>query len=443
MKNIFLFSILFYTGLSAQQTDYDLAWTAYTSGRYEEALTAIQQCIDSDTARYQYYFLKGRILENLYRYDEAIVAQQLALRLNPANVETRAVLAALFLLSGQPSVSAKYYEELVTAEPFISRWKMSWASALQAAGKPAEALEQLKIIEQSDSTNWLIYKNMGDCFLRLDSIWLSTRHYYYALQLYPNNKNLWGTLTRILATNDENENAIQIGNEAVAIDSTNVEAWKYLGIAYYQFGDAQSAYHALEKTLALGDSTITTISHYGILNHHFAQIRADWIYRRDAEKYLKKAYEMRPRELNIMNYLASAYGFNNRNKEGLEIIEEMDKIIAGYDTLRFKANIQRGYLLRRSGRYSEAVSIFIHATKIFPKDIRYFYEVGICYERLQNKKLAIDWYTRYLEKTVSDWATRKWTEQELKKFEFAELAKDRIRVLKEELFWEDGSGKKN
>jgi len=438
MKYFSLISFLFCTSLTAQQTNDDIAWMAYTSGRYEEALTAIQQCIDRDTTQYHYYFLKGKTLENLYRYDEAIVAQQQALRLNPNSMESRAVLAALFFLSGQPSVSAQFYEELATAEPLVNRWKMSWATALLASGKTAEALEQLIMVEQTDSTNWLVYKNMGDCFLRLDSIILSTRYYYYALQLNPNNKNLWGTLTRLLATNDDElENAIQIGNEAVAIDSTNVEAWKYLGIAYYQFGDAPKAYHALRKTLALGDSTFTTVSHYGILNHHFGQAQANYYHRLDAEKYLEKAYKMRPRELNIMNYLAIVYGFNNKNQKGLDIIDEMNNIIANYDTIRIKAEIQRGYLLRRMGKYNEAVSIFINATKIYPKDIRIIYEVGICYDRAQNKKLAIDWYTRYLEKVDPNWANKKWTEQELKKFEFVTIAMDRIKELKVELFWEE------
>jgi tetratricopeptide (TPR) repeat protein len=108
MKYFFFICILLCTSLSAQQTDYDRAWTAYTSGQYEEALTAIQQCIALDTANYRYIFLKGKTLENLYRYAESIIAQQAALRLNTGSMEARAALAALYLLSGQPAVSADY-----------------------------------------------------------------------------------------------------------------------------------------------------------------------------------------------------------------------------------------------------------------------------------------------------------------------------------------------
>ena len=431
--------ILFCTSLAAQQPDYEpAARVAYFSGQYEEALTAIQHCIDRDTANYQYLFLKGRTLENLYRYDEAIATQHKALRLNANSIEARAALAALYLLSGQPAISAEFYEQLTTAEPSVNRWKMNWATALQAAGKPKDALEQLKIVEQTDTTNWVIYKNMGDCYFRLDSLWQTYGNYYYALQLYPQNKNLWGTLTRILATNDETEGAIEIGNKAVKIDTTNLEAWKYLGFAYYTFGDATNGYTAFGKALALGDSTFTTISHYGILNYLLAQSKPNtsYSYYRNAEKYLEKAHQMRPKELSIMNYLASTYRYTGKAQKGLDIIDEIDKIVANYDTIGMKANIQRGHLLRGINRNNDAANVFITATKDFPKDDRIFYEVAICYDRALNKKLAYEWYTRYLEKIDLKWSTRQWTEQELKKHEFVSTAMERVQTLKMDLFFE-------
>ena len=81
MKYFFLISILLCSSLQAQQSCYDLARTAYFSGQYEEALTYIQQCIEFDTTNYQYFFLKGKTLENLYRFNEAIAAQKKALLL--------------------------------------------------------------------------------------------------------------------------------------------------------------------------------------------------------------------------------------------------------------------------------------------------------------------------------------------------------------------------
>jgi tetratricopeptide (TPR) repeat protein len=430
MKYALFSFILLCTSLTAQQTDYDRAWIAYTSGRYEEALVAIQQCITNDTANYQFAFLKGKTLENLYRYDEAIATQRNALRLNPGSIDAQAALATLYLLSGQPAVSAQLYGQLAAAEPQVNRWKMNWATALLSSGKPRDALEQLIIVEQTDTANWVVYKNMGDCYYRIDSLMRTYDCYEKALELYPYNKNLYGTLTRILAVNKEEEGAIVIGTQAITIDSTNVEAWKYLGVAWYNLGITQKAHEAFGKAIALGDSSNTTCSHYGALYHHMGNYH-------DAEKYLIRAYQLDPNNMINMRYLAANFGYTGKAKKGLEILDELDNMIAKIDTLGMQANIQRGYLLRTLYRYNDAAKVFIVATKDFPKNSRNFYEVAVCYDMARNKKQALDWYTRYLDMIDPKWATKQWEEKELKKLEFVKTAMERVKSLKTDLFFEE------
>jgi len=440
MKHSFYSVILFNTFLWAQQPDCDRAWTEFASGLYEEALTSVEQCIASDTTNYRGFFLKGRTLENLYRHNDAITALQKALRLNPDSRETKSALASLYLFSGQPEISAQFYEQLATAEPHINRWKISWATALMAARNFHNALEQLLIVEQTDTTNWLVYKNMGDCYFRLDSLWQTYDSYYKALNLNPNNKNLWGTLTGLLVSNDESEGAITVGNEAISIDSTNVEVWRFLGVAYYKSGSRSRALNALGMALALGDSSLTTVSHYGILNYHQAQNRNNLLDYLEAEKYLEKAYQLDPNNITIINYLVSTYGYTHartRNgQKGLDILDELDVVVANFDSIGMRANIQRGHLLRMMMRNREAANAFIAATKDFPDDLRNFYEVAFCFDRADDKRLAIEWYTRYLEKNDPNWATRQWTEQELIQNELVNFVRRRIDTLRTDLFFE-------
>ena len=438
MKYLVVIIILLCSSLSAQQPDdCERAWIEFSSGRYEDALTAIERCFVLDSTNYRSFFLKGRILENLFRYNDAINAQEKAHQLNPEGIEVKAALASLYFISGQPDKSTHFYELLATAEPAIDRWKISWATALMAVGKHQDALEQLRIVEQNDTTNWLVYKNLGDCYYRLDRLLPAFDHYYIALRLYPQNRNLWGLLMRILVANNHIERAIEVGKEAVAIDSTNVEAWKNLGVAYYKNGTTSDALNALQKTLALGDSSLTTISHYGVINYQLGRKRGYYYYL-DAEKYLEKALELDQNSVTTMNYLASTYGYTGKSQKGLDIIDKLDMMIAAFDSVGMKANIERGYLLRRLNRYNEAANAFIAATKDFPKDFQNFYHVGICYDRGGNKRLAIDWYSRYLAQIDPQWATKHWTEEELKEHEFIEIAKDRIETLRTDLFFEGG-----
>ena len=432
--------LLFFALFSAQQSDCERALVEFASGLYEEALVSMQQCIAHDTTNYRIFFLKGRTLENLYRYNEAITALQKAFQLNPDSRGAKSALASLYLTSGQPEVSAQFYEKLVAAEPHINRWKISWARAFMAAGNFQDALEQLLIVEQTDTTNWLLYRLIGDCYFRLGKNWGAYQHYYYSLRLNPYNKSLWGTLMGLLVTNNEITGAIEVGNEAVSIDSTNVDAWRFLGVAYYRNGNLRQALNALENALALGDSTFMTLGHFGILNYHLAQSRASMAHFLEAEKYLEKAYQMDPLSLTIMNYLVSTYArthaFTRNGQRGLDILDELDMRIAEFDSIGKRANIQRGHLLRRMNRNLEAANVFIAATRDFPNELINFYEVALSYDRANERRLAIDWYTRYLERIDPNWATKQWTTQELEKYEFVSVAMRRIYILRTDLFFE-------
>ena len=437
MKHLFYSVVFICALLSAQQPDCDRIWTEFISGQYEEALVSIDQCLAHDTTNYRTFFLKGRVLENLYRHNEAVTALQKAIELNPDSREAKSALAALYLFLGQPEQSAHYYELLANAEPHLNRWKISWARALMAAGNFQDALEQLTIVEKTDTTNWLVYRYMGDCFFRIDNLWFTYVNYYKSLNINPNNKSLWGTLTGLLVTNDQIDGAIEVGIEAIAIDSTNVDAWKFLGIAYYKSGEARNTLNALEKAMSLGDSSFAVLSHYGIVNYNLGQRTNDIRYYREAEEYLEKARKLDYSNVTIMNYLAPTYGFTGKAQKGLDIIHELDLMVADFDTIGMNANIQRGHLLRRLNRNREAANAFIKATKDFPNDYENFYQVAFSYERANDKRLAIEWYSRFLEKIDPNWEERqRWTAEELNKYQYIRTAIRRIEILRTDLFFE-------
>ncbi len=428
MKHIVI-CLLFCGQLLAQNTDYDKAWQAYAFGNFEDALTLIQQCIYQDSTNHRLIYLKGKTLENLYRYDEAIVAQRKVLQLDAENIEAKSALAALYQQSGQPALATHLYEQLSMTYPSVNRWKMNWAGSLQASGKYKDALDLLKMVVTTDSLNWLVYKNMGDCYYRQDSLEQSVVCYRKSLDIYPRNRALYGLLTRIYTTLGEDEEALYTGKEAVAIDSTNIEAWKYMGLAWYRTGKADSSFMALEKTLALGDTSKVTSVYYGMLCYHFMSFDK-------AEKYLGKALDYEPDNVKTMYYLAITYGYTGKPQNGLVLIDSINKSVVYYDSIRIQAEIQRGYLYRIANRYNEAAKSFISVTKSLPKMANNYYEVAVSYDMGLRKKDALDWYTRYLNKIDSRWATKNWTEAELKKNKLISVSIDRIEALKTDLFFE-------
>jgi tetratricopeptide (TPR) repeat protein len=420
---------LFCTTLYAQNKNYDQAWELYISGQYEEALRKIHLYIEEDSTHYRSYFLKGKVFENLYRYDHAILSYQRALRLNEKSTEAKSALAMLYLQSGQPHTAIRLYEELVTDEPEKLRWKITLANALQSAGKYANALDLLKQVTDQDTLNWLVYKNMGDCYFRLDSMDHAAGCYQKSLDRYPNNRALYGLLMKIYISMEQPEKAIDIGKEAIERDSMNVEAWKQTGVAWYRQGRTKYAMKALEKTLELGDTSTTTSRHYGMLNYFLMDYST-------AEKYMSMALKTDPDNLNTMLYLGVVHGYTGNAEKGLDVFAHMDSIIAHYDTIKYKTEVQKGFLYRRLYRYDDAAKSFIEGTKTLPY-IDNYYEVALSYDMGNRKKQALDWYIRYLDLADPTWKNKK----DLKETEgnkFQVYAMDRIEQLRIDLFFEEG-----
>lgn len=427
MKHFIIF--LFLCPALYAQTCYDKAWEAYTFGNYDNALEVIRECTGSDPVNHRLFFLEGKVLEGLYRYEQAIASYMRVLQLNSESMEAKSALAALYLQSGQPKASAALYEQLTMKEPRIHRWKISWATALNAAGNYKNALELLESVVPEDSLNWVIYKDMGDCHYRLNNILNAAYCYRKSLDYYPRNHLLYVQLMKLYILLQEYGAAIETGNEAVTLDSLNVEAWKHTGVAWYRSGIPDSSGIAFKKALALGDTSVMTSRHYGILRYFAADYH-------QAEHYLSKALLDEPNNLNTMHYLAITYGYTGKAEKGLALIDSINNSVAYYDTVRINAEVQRGYLYRILYKYDEAAKSFISVTRAKPGDTRNYYEVAVSYDMARKKKIALDWYIRFLNKLDPDWATKEHSDTGKQK-SFREIAMDRVSQLRTDLFFEE------
>jgi tetratricopeptide (TPR) repeat protein len=389
-------------------------------GQYEEALPTVQQCIETGGDDYRLLLLQGKIQESLYRYDRAIDSYSQALRLNDEVSEIKSALAALYLKSGQPNMSAALYGQLAEAEPEIDRWKMNCATAPQSAGKYGKALNLLRDLVLKDSLNRGVLKDMGDCYLHVNNPDCATACYSKALNYNPNNKTLYVQLMKIGNRRKNNDTVIFIGKKAVDIDSTNVEAWKYPGLAWFNKGLHEDARRAFNKTVTLGDTGAITSLHLGMLHYFTKEYRL-------SEKYLDIALLHDPGNLTAMYYLSIVYGLTGRIDEGLKLTEEIEESIK-QDTVRTRSHIQKGYLYVQKDLYDEAIKVYTAVVRADATQMGIFYNIAYLYDRMDKKKEALDWYIRFLNKMDARWET------EEPKHSLLLVCKNRVEELRVDLF---------
>jgi tetratricopeptide (TPR) repeat protein len=433
MKNIIILSLLTGTVLHAQtKEDTAILWKLYTDSRYEDMAMLAGRCLSQDSSNYQYAYLKGKAMEGMFRYKDAIEAQRLALRLSNGNADAMSALAGLYLASGQSHASAVLYRQLAVREPNVTHWKINEAKALQTSGKFHDAVIRLRDASHTDSLNWVIFKNMGDCWQQMDSMQQAAVCYRKALDLYPDNIQLYGHLSRLYLRIGNLDKAVETSIRAITADSTFADGWKNAGVAWYRKEMLDSSKRAFDRALMLHDSSLLTNRYAGML--YFRTF--DYA---NAEKYLSKAYAADSTDMSTIYYLAAADGYVGKAMEGIALLDLLDQMLDRYDTIRLQAGIQRGYLYKTLEKYDLAARTFGKIHTAVPHKAIYVYEVASSHDMAHRKKQALDWYIRFLNQIDPDWETTEWTEPDKKKPTYQNIAMERIKALKTELFFEEGA----
>jgi tetratricopeptide (TPR) repeat protein len=418
-----IFCLFVCVSISAQDTLYEQSRTLYINEQYEEALPLIKQCIENDSINYHLYVLQGKIQENLYKYKSAIDSYNHALRLNKANSEAKSALASLYLKIGQPEISEKLYSQLVKANPEVNRWKIHHANILLQLRKYEESLCLLQDVVSKDSLNWIIHRNMGNCYFKLNQFDSAVVCFRKSLNIYPNNTS-YINLMKINIKQKNYTEAIKTGYEAVQVDSTKIEIWENIGLAFFLTGLNQNSIDAFNKILELGDTTYTTANHLGYLYYVTESYSK-------AVTYLDIALKHQPDELETMFILAKASEKCAEYDKSISVIAKIQEKVNQLDSLAINAEIIRGNVYRRKKRYEDAIKVYSAVLKVDPSHTVLMYTVAQIYDTsLNNKKNALKWYTRYLNNVFPEWE-KKEPSQRIHYF-----VKNRIEELKIDLFFE-------
>jgi tetratricopeptide (TPR) repeat protein len=352
-----------------------------------------------------------------------------ALRLNKENSDAKSALAALYLKIGQPALAERLYSQLVEANPEVNRWKIHHATILQQLGKYEESLCLLQDAVSKDSLNWLIHRNMGNCYVKLQQLDSAVVCFRKSLDIYPNSTSYINLMKANIKQKNYME-AISTGYEAIQIDSTKIEIWENIGLAFFLTDLPQNSIDAFNKILELGDTTYTTANSLGYL-YYLTE------YYGRAVTYLDIALKQQPGELKTMFLLAKASEACAEYDISISVIDEIQKKVQQLDSLAINAEIIRGNVYRWTKRYDDAVKVYSAVLKAVPSHTDLIYTVAQIYDvNRKNKKDALKWYIRYLNSVFPEW------EKKEPKQRIHQFVKSRIEELKTDLFFEEKPEKK-
>ena len=390
----------------------------YFNGEYEEALKLLDEKIASGKAVANDFIFASNCNLQQFNYEGAIQTYEKGLQSYPNNTRLIEGLADAQLNMGFKTEALKSYSLLVQLDSTNVRYLGKQAGVMMDLDLYAKAKKIYQSLFDADSSN--IY------FLRkLMMARYKMKEYAYTINLkiknpyFPQaNKELQLLVADCYLKINRNFDAVSLLDSILRIDSLYIPAISKL--AFVQFGtfrnyeDAVVLYrrlNALEGSTDLGHLKNVAICEYFVGNQEIAA------------PILEALIKELPDDPFVPFYAGLSYKKLGDVDKALEYIEKAGgMVIPDYAGDVFH-HLGRAYAAKRM--FQEAIDTYQKVRLYDPQNYQVLFDIAVCHEEWKlNRTVALGYYQQYVKEC---------TKRSSSDFEYAE---NRIRFIKEELFFE-------
>ncbi|HWJ28473.1 MAG TPA: tetratricopeptide repeat protein [Flavisolibacter sp.] len=257
MKTKLLFTLLLVPFLAFTQikdTAYDHTYALYDSGHFETALQRINQLIEKDNSRGDYFDLRGMIKASIGKMDEAAQDFSTAISKSPKEALYYHHRANAFYSMQSPDQAI---EDNNSAIEYASTDSLKYSFILnRGSAKTMKrdfkgAYEDFMEVLKYDSTNQGALTNLG---ATMDDLGRSDEAIMYlekVVRLYPDFVGGYGNLAFRYADMGEYKKALELDNKVIAMDPKDPLGYNNRGYVKYKLNDLKGAMADISKSLSI------------------------------------------------------------------------------------------------------------------------------------------------------------------------------------------------
>lgn len=236
-------------------------------GQIENALQIYQKARLVDSSSAVIYADLGQLYKNEGEFAKGLEYYHRALQLASENLEYRYFYGYLLLQTGQPNAAVEQLRIVAEQQPWDYGAQYNLGLALSRIGESAEGQRRLEIADTLQDLDYDIqtaqrtvrtFPNNTYRWIRLGDLLRKAGRYEEAIQAYqvacflaPGNMPIRNKLANCYVHSGESAKAILLYREVLRQDSTLVNVWVNLGVAYMQMGQRLAARQAWESALHL------------------------------------------------------------------------------------------------------------------------------------------------------------------------------------------------
>ena len=250
-----LLIVFFGAPLISQADAYQEALAGYRSGRYLEALVAVQNALSQDEGSASYHLLHARILAELRQYGDAEKSLKRASQLRPQWVEPFYQSGMLLFRRGQFREAASRLAEGVELAPDSVKTRFLLGVSYLQINLDHAAMEQFKAVETADPRYPAVHHSIGRVYFRRGRDSEAIEHFTTELAHNPDHHAARFLLGKALERTGRAEEAVVQLLRLQGKEVGQGQLHYYLGAAYRRQGKRAEALEALQRSIALNPNS--------------------------------------------------------------------------------------------------------------------------------------------------------------------------------------------
>jgi tetratricopeptide (TPR) repeat protein len=344
-----------------------LAIAQRQQGNTEAAIAGYRQTIELDPQQDAWvYMTLGQILREEERWHEAAIVYQQAIEHHSCYAEGFRMLADTQSQLGDKKGATDYYYRAIELQPEVPAWvylALGQLLAEQERWGEAIALYQKAIERFPDHAN--IRQAFSTAQMRSGNIEAAIAEYQATITLDPQQPAwVYLSLGQLLVEQSRLVEAIAVYQQAIALDSDRVEAYRLLAVAQDRAGQIEAAIATYRQAIALDGSSAPWI--YSMLGQLFAgQERFD-----EAIEVYQQAIAVHPDRAETYRLLGTVY--NSQGNFEAEIASYRQYIELQPDQSYWVYSML-GHRLSEQDCLDEAIACYQKALELYPEQTHSYF----------------------------------------------------------------------
>ncbi|MBN2612241.1 MAG: tetratricopeptide repeat protein [Bacteroidales bacterium] len=431
MKRVYYLTALLFVAAALTGQPYSPAdsirWL-FNEGDYRGVINKSAVLIKNNQSdRHTWYFL-GKAYAGLFNYDSASICYENALKHNPTDPAVLNALASSLVAGRKLKKAEAIYKAVLQSNPGNIEARVNLAGIYSRLGNDMEAKNIYTGLYTENPGNLHYTLLLAACYNALDIKDSAIFYYEKCLHGNPGDFTSVVKLSGLYLKSKEYQKGFEITGKYLANDSLNIPVLKLNAYFSFLLENYDDAIKSFTLVTELGDSSFMAMKYLGL-----SYIKKEDMYL--AAQYLHKARNLDTTDFEACMYLGISTGWTINKEAGIEYLKKAFGLINPPDETVVRIYRELADLYAAWNKPAEAIEYYTKILGFKTNNRLVLFKMANVYENT-DKQSALKWYQDFMKTRDPDHAPVQTNAEGLIIVSYYDIAEQRIKKLKEELFFE-------